>query len=359
MEKIIEKEFECQICLDLMVEPVTTICGHTFCKICLVKFLDTKLNCPICRKPILQNKETLAKNVIFENLIKSTHKDRYEERLKSVQILNEEVTYSNFRNNIPIVYLKDIFVCPKLKRTLNTPDLFFENTLTVSSINDRILVITQEDFVNNNSNPIQENVACVVEIQSINKRGETMHMEVLGLKRILIKEYKHALIENYSSQIYLCSGDIISDMEIESQDLIQEVSNKLYRIKSINEELLLNASYSVVQKLENLNGKIPSFPTGNLKIANLEPLSFYFLNLVKSEDKSKFYKTTNIVQRVDWLLSKFETAFIHKDNHSLVFYFYDFHNSVGGERQGAVFYFIFFVFFILVILGYKYRVIKF
>jgi hypothetical protein len=358
MEKIIEKEFECQICLDLLVEPVTTLCGHTFCKICLVKFLDTKLNCPICRRPILQNKETMAKNVIFENLIKSTNKDRYEERLKSVQILNEEVGSSNFRNNIPIVYLKDIFVWPKLKRSFKTPNIFFEKTLTVASINDRILVITQQDFLNTTSNPVQENVACVVEILSINKRQDGIEMEVMGLKRILLKEYKNALIDDNSSQIYLCSGDIISDLEIDSQDLIQEISNKLCRIKSINDELLLNASYSVVQKLENLYGKIPSFPNGHLKVSNIEPISFYFLNLVKSEEKSRFYKTTNIVERVNWLLSKYEDALTHKDNHSLVFFFYDFNNSLG-ERQSFKNYILFFVFLIMVVLGYKYRLIKF
>ena len=33
--KEIEQEFSCSVCLELMFEPVTTSCGHTFCKECL------------------------------------------------------------------------------------------------------------------------------------------------------------------------------------------------------------------------------------------------------------------------------------------------------------------------------------
>ena len=30
---------ECSICLNFIVEPVTICCGHSFCKMCLVKSL--------------------------------------------------------------------------------------------------------------------------------------------------------------------------------------------------------------------------------------------------------------------------------------------------------------------------------
>ena len=45
---------ECPICLQLLGEPVTTPCGHTFCRFCLVFALrKTKKKCPACRRGLL------------------------------------------------------------------------------------------------------------------------------------------------------------------------------------------------------------------------------------------------------------------------------------------------------------------
>ena len=45
----IADEFHCHVCMELLYEPVTTVCGHTFCRLCLARSLDHKNLCPFCR----------------------------------------------------------------------------------------------------------------------------------------------------------------------------------------------------------------------------------------------------------------------------------------------------------------------
>ena len=48
-----QKELDCQVCYSLMLDPVTTACGHTLCRRCLVRSLDHSSYCPVCRRKLL------------------------------------------------------------------------------------------------------------------------------------------------------------------------------------------------------------------------------------------------------------------------------------------------------------------
>ncbi|CAL8330189.1 unnamed protein product [Gadus morhua 'NCC'] len=47
-----EENFSCSICLDVFNSPVTTACGHNFCRTCITKFWDEQVwyKCPVCNK---------------------------------------------------------------------------------------------------------------------------------------------------------------------------------------------------------------------------------------------------------------------------------------------------------------------
>lgn len=52
LKEVATPEMDCQVCLQLLFDPVTTHCGHTFCRRCLQQGLDHSPLCPTCRKPL-------------------------------------------------------------------------------------------------------------------------------------------------------------------------------------------------------------------------------------------------------------------------------------------------------------------
>lgn len=60
------EDFECSLCYRLLHEPVTTPCGHSFCRPCLDRCLDHQSNCPLC-KSTLAEVSTAALYVLLTN----------------------------------------------------------------------------------------------------------------------------------------------------------------------------------------------------------------------------------------------------------------------------------------------------
>ena len=52
LKEVARSEMECQVCYALMHDPLTTPCGHTFCRKCVARVLDHSVTCPICRRSL-------------------------------------------------------------------------------------------------------------------------------------------------------------------------------------------------------------------------------------------------------------------------------------------------------------------
>ncbi|XP_067256495.1 bloodthirsty-related gene family, member 9 isoform X2 [Chanodichthys erythropterus] len=95
------EELQCSICLDVFTNPVTTPCGHNFCKICLKECWDNRqdYSCPICKKTFNQKPE-----------------------LKVNTTLRDIVDHYKKRNHLKIPeVLCDICTVPKLKALKSCP----------------------------------------------------------------------------------------------------------------------------------------------------------------------------------------------------------------------------------------------
>ncbi|KAJ5805022.1 hypothetical protein N7474_010909 [Penicillium riverlandense] len=52
LKENLRAELDCQVCYALILDPLTTPCGHTFCRKCVARVLDHTDLCPICRRKL-------------------------------------------------------------------------------------------------------------------------------------------------------------------------------------------------------------------------------------------------------------------------------------------------------------------
>ncbi|KTF72972.1 hypothetical protein cypCar_00038012 [Cyprinus carpio] len=75
-----EDQFSCSVCLDLLKDPVTIPCGHTYCKRCITNYWNQEdrkgiHECPLCKQTFTP-RPVLAKNVVIAEMVEKLKKTR-------------------------------------------------------------------------------------------------------------------------------------------------------------------------------------------------------------------------------------------------------------------------------------------
>ncbi|XP_035377689.1 LON peptidase N-terminal domain and ring finger 1, like isoform X1 [Electrophorus electricus] len=113
-------DFECSLCMRLFYAPVTTPCGHTFCKSCLQRCLDHSPQCPLCKESlkVYLARRTYSSTRLLENIIRQYLPQEYSGRHRLYTEETKEL--SDLQRSVPI------FVCTMAYPTVPCPLHVFE-----------------------------------------------------------------------------------------------------------------------------------------------------------------------------------------------------------------------------------------
>ncbi|KAL6070110.1 LON peptidase N-terminal domain and RING finger protein 3 [Balamuthia mandrillaris] len=105
-------ELDCPLCRSVLYEPITTPCGHNFCKPCLLRALDYSPKCPICRESLYMMPSHPI-NSLLKTLARHTFPQEYLARLKEDTNRKRDLHF-----NLPLFVL-DAVLFPEMPMTIH------------------------------------------------------------------------------------------------------------------------------------------------------------------------------------------------------------------------------------------------
>ncbi|KAL9243257.1 hypothetical protein vseg_017167 [Gypsophila vaccaria] len=109
-------DFDCTVCLKLLFEPVTTPCGHSFCRSCLFQSMDRSNKCPLCRTVLFITPRTCATSVTLNNIIQKNFPEEFGERKSE----NDNLVKPGI-DLIPLFVMDSVLPCQKLLLNIFEP----------------------------------------------------------------------------------------------------------------------------------------------------------------------------------------------------------------------------------------------
>ncbi|XP_073715990.1 E3 ubiquitin-protein ligase TRIM39-like [Misgurnus anguillicaudatus] len=272
----LSKELQCCVCMDVFSDPVSTPCGHNFCRICLKQCWDNSqiYSCPYCKetfskRPELNINTTLREvTLIFKEKF-SLRKSEVlcdicdERKLKALKScltcqasyckthldLHEKINLKKHKLLDPVENIKD-YICEKHERPL---ELFCRDDQTCVCV-----FCTDGDHKNHNTVPLEEEskekktqlMKTQTDIQQmIQKRIKKIQdiKHSAELRKRSREQEKAASVELFSDlirSIERCQTELLEMMEEEQkaeekqdEDLIKDLEQEITELKMRDSEL--------------------------------------------------------------------------------------------------------------------------
>ncbi|KAG1948308.1 E3 ubiquitin-protein ligase TRIM21-like isoform X1 [Pimephales promelas] len=271
------EELQCSICLDVFTDPVSTPCGHNFCKTCLNKCWDNSqtCNCPYC-KETFKHRPDLKINTTLREIAdhykkKSPEKkaevvcdvceDRKQKALKSCLVCQSSYCETHLEPHLRVAGLKkhklinpvsnlEDYICQKHERPL---ELFCRDDQTcvcpicdVTDHKTHNTVPLEEESEEKKTQLIKTQKDTQQEIQDRIKKIQDVKHSAEVRKRNTEKE-KAAHVELFTDlirSIERCQTELLEMMEEQQkaaekqeEELIEELEQEITELKMRNTEL--------------------------------------------------------------------------------------------------------------------------
>nr|XP_055029125.1 E3 ubiquitin-protein ligase TRIM39-like isoform X1 [Misgurnus anguillicaudatus]XP_055029184.1 E3 ubiquitin-protein ligase TRIM39-like isoform X1 [Misgurnus anguillicaudatus] len=272
----LSEELQCCICLDVFSDPVSTPCGHNFCRICLKQCWDNSqiYSCPYCKETFSKRPELNINTALRE--VTLIFKEKFslrrsevlcdvcdERKLKALKSclmcqrsycqthldLHEKMSLKKHKLLDPVENIKD-YICEKHERPL---ELFCRDDQTCVCV-----FCTDGDHKNHNTVPLEEEskekktqlMKTQTDIQQmIQKRIKKIQdiKHSAELRKRSREQEKAASVEVFSDlirSIERCQTELLEMMEEEQkaeekqdEDLIKDLEQEITELKWRDSEL--------------------------------------------------------------------------------------------------------------------------
>ncbi|KAL4797149.1 PUA-like domain-containing protein [Aspergillus venezuelensis] len=96
LQSAVRNELDCQVCYSLIIDPLTTPCGHTFCRGCVAMALAHSNLCPVCRRKLNMSSSVLSERVnrrlsdLIETILSDEVATRRADQCSNIDVGGEE-----------------------------------------------------------------------------------------------------------------------------------------------------------------------------------------------------------------------------------------------------------------------------
>ncbi|XP_049338035.1 E3 ubiquitin-protein ligase TRIM39-like isoform X2 [Astyanax mexicanus] len=275
-----EDQLLCSICLDVFTDPVSTPCGHNFCKSCLTGHWDNsdRWKCPLCNK-IFENRPDLSVNTfisetatLFKKSVEMKAKKAAEEnpnnptkvtcdactgpKMKSVKMcLNCGISYCETHlephKNIPILKKHTLidpvenlvdYICKKHEKPL---ELFCRDDQTCVC-----LLCTVTDHKTHNTVPIEEESE---EMKTHMKKTQTDLQKMIQHRLEKTEKIKESLeLSKKSTEDETAGGvevftDLVRSIERSQAELLKSMEEKRKAAERQAEEFIKDLEQEITE----------------------------------------------------------------------------------------------------------------